>query len=166
MIEKSTAMQGELFSGVWESVSVLFERGSALETWGLAILFVLLVGGVYKIVARACGLASGRALLVLVPGFFLMLLAMSAVRTFWTDSLVFQLLGALVIFLVAVLPLTGLLQSSSWVTSLILWAVTLLTAAAIFYAEAVVSQTVRKGAGSGSRFKQRHEQLDNFFKGK
>lgn len=150
---------------LWDAVRAigvsLFERGSPLETWGLVAVFFMVTIAVYKLVAKAFGLPS-RAILVLVPGFFILLLSMAAVQVFWTADLRFQLAVAGVVFFVVVIPLSNVLQGSSWFSSLILWGVTLSAAAAIFYAESAISGAVRQGAGSGSRYKQRHEQVNEF----
>lgn len=159
----SVTIQAELLSAMRDTLAAFFSRAAPWHTWGLAAGFVLAVVLVYRLTARACG-AQPRSLMVLTPGFFLLLLASAAVRVFWTQQVLPQLFAVLVLFFVLVLPLSCAIQKTSWISSLLLWIVTLLTAAALFYAEAAVSDAVEKGSGSGSLYKKRHGQLDDLFK--
>lgn len=163
-MKSSQALQGELLGAMKETLVTFFGRATPLETWGVAVISVLIFAVVYKVLARACGLQS-RMLLVLPSGFFLMLLASALTQVLWTEALMPRLTVVFVVFLAVVLPLTGVIQKSSWITSLLLWGVTLFVAVALFYIESAISQEVHKGVGSGSQYKMRHEQLDGVFKG-
>jgi carbon starvation protein CstA len=131
-------------------------------------IFMVVVFAVYKLVAKALWL-WGRAVFVLVPGFFLMLVAMAVGRVFWPEQWMFQWGLALCVFLVAVLPLSGFIQRSSWISALILWAVVLFAAVAVFSAAQIIWPAVHRDTGSGFRaqqVRQHQEQVDQMFKGK
>jgi hypothetical protein len=162
-VKSSLAIQADLLGTMKQTLMALFGRATPLETWGFAAVFVLTLMIAYKLTARACG-AQARAFMVLVPGFFLMLLASAAIQVFWTSAWIPQLAAVVLVFLIAVLPLTNVIQRTSWISSLLIWGVTLLIASAVFYAESAVSRAVHQGAGSGALYKQRHEQLDDWFK--
>jgi hypothetical protein len=165
MTANGLSMLEELSGTVQDIVKELFVRNSPTETWVFSAVLIFTVVVVYELVAKAFGLKS-RLVFVLVPGVLLMLLAVAAMRVFWTEQRMFQWGAALLMFFIVVLPLTGYFHGSSWISSLILWGVTLLTAVTMFYAEQITSEAVHKGAGSGSRMQQRQQQTDQLFKGK
>ena len=156
-------IQSELIGAMKQTLMMWFARSTPLETWGLVAVFIVAVMIAYKLTARACG-AQPRSFMVLVPGFFLLLLTSAMVQVFWTQDMMTQLFVMFLALLTLVLPLTGKLQKTSWISSLLLWGVTVFVAAAVFYAESEVSQAVHRGAGSGSLYKRQHDQLDNLFK--
>lgn len=161
-MKSGPAIQAELLGAMKQTLVVLFTRSTPLGTWGLVAAFVLAVMVSYKLTAKACG-AQPRSFVVLVPGFFLLLLASAAVQVFWTAQMQPQLFVMLLVLLGLVLPMTGKFQKTSWVSSLLLWGVTLFVAFAIFHAESAISQAVHRGAGSGSLYKKQHDRLDKLF---
>ena len=156
-------MFSELRTEVTRLLVSLFERGSPLETWGLVAVFLVALFVVFKLVSKAFGV-TGRPIAVLLPGTALMLLAFVAVPVFWPQWFAeARWLAVFVVFLAAVLPWTGAVQGSSWISSLLLWAVALFVAVAVFYAESAISDAVHKGADNRGRYKQRNEQMNLFF---
>ena len=144
--------------------AILFERGSFAETWILSVVIFVLVMLVFKLVAHPLTGSSGRAIFVLVPGFVLMIAGAGAVRAFLSDSLMYELIGAAIVLVVVVLPLTQAVQDTSYISSFLLWFVVLLAVAAIFQAELAIGRAIQQGAGTGSSMKRHNSEMSDFMK--
>lgn len=144
--------------------ALMFQRDSFTETWILSVVFFVVVMLVFKLVAYPLTGSAGRAFFVLIPGFVLMIAGAGSVRAFYSDRLLYEFFGATVVLFVVVLPLTQVVQHTSYISSFFVWFVVLLTAAAIFYAELDVSQAIHEGAGTGSSMKRYNRDVNDFFK--
>lgn len=144
---------------------LLFERQSAVEGWFLGVVCVCLVLLVFKLTARVLTGGQGRFFFVFVPGFLLMALGAVAVRMYVSTEMLPQALGAFVVLLAIVVPLTRLMQRTSYLSALLVWVFTLSASIAVLYAADQVSAAIHKGARGGDRLQERRETLNDFLEG-
>lgn len=152
----------ELQNSAGDIVYNLFARAESADTWILTIVLMSAVVFVFKVVANIVTGHQGRSLLVLVPGFVLMLAGAAAARSFFSDSLFYQILAAALVLLFIVLPLTQAVQETSYMSSVFVWVVVLLTIVAVFQMEPTVRGGVHKMVSSRSALMQHCLQSDRF----
>src|SRR6056297_1987164 len=103
----------------------LLGRPDSADTRMIVIVLVLTVVVSFKVVAGALTGRKGRSFLVLVPGFVLMLAGAAAARSFFSESLLWQVIAAALVLLFIVLPLTQAVQETSYLSSVLVWTVVL-----------------------------------------
>ncbi|HKL22779.1 MAG TPA: hypothetical protein VJ904_13310 [Tichowtungia sp.] len=126
----------------------------------IVIVLVLTVVVSFKVVAGALTGRKGRSFLVLVPGFVLMLAGAAAARSFFSESLLWQVIAAALVLLFIVLPLTQAVQETSYLSSVLVWTVVLLTVVTVFHIEPTVKGGVQKMVSCGSVLKQHRTQSE------
>jgi len=153
----------ELQAAFSEIVYMLFVRADVVDTKIITILLVLSVVLIFKVVASIVTGNKGRSFLVLIPGCVLMLSGAAAARMVFCESLFFQVAAAGLVLLFIVLPLTQAVQQTSYCSSVLVWAVVLLTILAVFQMESTLRGGVRKMVASRSVIMRHHTLSDGFF---
>ena len=141
----------------------IFGRESAGEMWAMVVLCVFVGFLLYKKMSSGFVGRGEKTFLTLIPGVFIMVAAVVAVRIYLGGTLLLQAATVGVCFLVIVIPITMRVEKTRYFTALIPWCVTALVLAAILYAEPLVMKTLSRGVEKGSLLKDHRDDVESIF---
>jgi len=138
-------------------------RESSGEMWAIVVLCVFIGFLLYKKMSSGFVGRGEKTFLTLVPGVFIMVAAVAAVRIYLGGTSLLQAVVAAVCFLAIVLPLTMRVEKTRYFTAMIPWGVTALVLAAILYLEPLVMQSFSRGIEKGSLMKDHRDGVESIF---
>jgi len=143
---------------------LFFGRDSAAEMWALIVVCALVVFFVYNKISIGFAGKGNGSVFVLIPGFVLLALTAVAVQLYWTDDWVFQLAAVAGSFFLLVLPLTKMIEKTSYLSALMVWTVCGLLLGAILLLERPLVQSFQRGIEKGSLMKNHRDQVNSLGK--
>ena len=93
-----------------------------------------------------------------------MALALVASQLYLSHNWIIQAGAVLAVFLVVVLPLTRVIEKTSYLNALFTWTVCAIVTGVILYVEPLVVQSVRRGIDKWSLMEDRHDVGDDIMR--
>jgi hypothetical protein len=141
----------------------IFRRESSGEMWAMVVLCVFIGFLLYKKMSSGFEGRGEKTFLTLIPGVFIMVAAVAAVRIYLGGAFLLQAAAVGVCFLVIVLPITMRVEKTRYFTAMIPWGVTALVLAAILYLEPLIMQSLSRGVEKGSLMKDHRDEVESIF---
>jgi hypothetical protein len=141
----------------------IFGRESSGEMWAMVVLCVFIGFLLYKKMSSGFEGRGEKTFLTLIPGVFIMVVAVAAVRIYLGGTFLLQVAVVGVCFLVIVLPITMRVEKTRYFTAMIPWGVTVLVLAAILYLEPLIMQSLSRGVEKGSLMKDHRDDVESIF---
>jgi hypothetical protein len=141
----------------------IFGRESSGEMWAMVVLCVFVGFLLYKKMSSGFVGRGEKTFLTLIPGVFIMVAAVAAVRIYLGRTFLLQAAAVGVCFLVIVLPITMRVEKTRYFTAMIPWGVTALVLAAILYTEPLIMQLLSRGVEKGSLMKDHRDEVESIF---
>lgn len=142
----------------------VFGRESTSEMWAVVVVCIFAVFVVYEKISFGFPGKGSRSFLTLIPGIILLALASVAAQLYLAHNWIIQTGAILAVLLVVVLPLTKVVEKTSYLNALFIWAACAMVMGLILYMEPLVVQSVRRGIDKGSLMKDQHDVGDEIMR--
>ena len=141
----------------------VFGRESSGEMWAMVVLCVFVGFLIYKKMASEFAGQGEKTFLTLIPGVFIMVAAVAAVRVFLGGTFLLQAVVLGICFFSIVLPITMRVEKTRYIFAIIPWGVMVLVLVAILYLEPLVMQSFSRGIEKGSLLKDHRDKVESIF---
>jgi len=131
----------------------IFGRESSGEMWAMVVVCTIVGFILYKKLSAGFEGRGEKTFLTLIPGVLLMAASAVVVDIYLNGDALLQWIAAGICFLVAVLPLTMLVEKARYFAAMVPWIVTAIVLAAILFVEPVIMDAVAGGIEKGSLLK-------------
>jgi energy-coupling factor transporter transmembrane protein EcfT len=131
--------------------------------WALVAVCVLVVFFLYGKMSEGFKGGGKSSVLTLIPGVFLITLVMAAIRIFVSTDLLWQIVAALIVVFAVILPITTVVEKTTYQSAVLVWVVCALALAMILAMEKPLVSAFQRGIEKGSLVKERknfYESLD------